>query len=89
MLIYRAYGYICHQLPQRSWFLFGPKLTYTLVITGVWPAQSADELRLFVGTPAMGWKGRLERPHAQLLHNDGRVGKPRLVAAEGSVCATA
>lgn len=56
-LLYAAYGVTCHQLPQRSWFLFGPKLTYTLdEIRAVWPAGSAAELRQFVGTPAMGWK---------------------------------
>jgi uncharacterized membrane protein len=56
-LLYRFYGLFCHQLPQRSWFLFGPQLTYTL--TEVQQATSASspwELRAFVGTPAMGWK---------------------------------
>ena len=56
-LLYAAYGVTCHQLPQRSWFLFGSRLTYTLdEIRAVWPADSAKELRQFVGTPAMGWK---------------------------------
>jgi uncharacterized membrane protein len=55
--LYTVYGVTCHQLPQRSWFLFGPKLTYTLdEIRAVWPAGSAAELRQFVGTPAVGWK---------------------------------
>lgn len=55
--LYTAFGYTCHQLPQRSWFLFGPKLTYKLdEIRVVWPAGSAAELRRFVGTPQMGWK---------------------------------
>ena len=56
-LLYWFYGFTCHQLPQRSWFLFGPKLTYTLAeIQAVWPAHSTMQLREFIGTPDMGWK---------------------------------
>ena len=29
-LIYTAFRPLCHQLPERSFFLFGPQLTYTL-----------------------------------------------------------
>lgn len=55
--LYAFYGLTCHQLPQRSWFLFGPKLTYTLnEIRAAMPAAGATELREFVGTPALGWK---------------------------------
>ena len=28
--IYTVYRPLCHQLPQRSWFLFGPRLSYRL-----------------------------------------------------------
>ena len=56
-LLYRFYGLFCHQMPQRSWFFFGSKLTYTLAeIQQVSPALSPWELRAFVGTPSMGWK---------------------------------
>lgn len=56
-LLYRFYSLFCHQLPQRSWFLFGPKLTYTLAeIQQAASASSPWELRAFVGTPEMGWK---------------------------------
>lgn len=56
-VLYWFFGFTCHQLPQRSWFLFGPKLTYTQAeIQAVWPADNALVLRQFVGTPAMGWK---------------------------------
>jgi hypothetical protein len=56
-LLYWLYGFTCHQLPQRSWFLFGPRLTYTLPeIQAVWPAPSTVQLRTFIGTPEMGWK---------------------------------
>lgn len=55
--IYRLYGFFCHQLPQRSWFLFGPKLTYTLAeIAQVYPTTDTWSLRAFDGTPQMGWK---------------------------------
>lgn len=56
--IYWVYSFLCHQLPQRSYFLFGPKISYTITeIRSVWP-NSTDMaiLRQFVGTPQMGWK---------------------------------
>ena len=55
--IYWLYTPFCHQLPQRSWFLFGEKLTYTLAeINQVFPSADAWTLRRFYGTPEMGWK---------------------------------
>ena len=56
-LIYKLYGLFCHQLPQRSWFLFGDKFTYTLDEIGqVYPYTDALRLRSFYGTSEMGWK---------------------------------
>ena len=56
-LIYTLYSPFCHQLPQRSWFLFGEKLTYTLdEIAQVYPHLEAWQLRRFTGAPGMGWK---------------------------------
>ncbi|MEZ4860659.1 MAG: DUF2085 domain-containing protein [Caldilineaceae bacterium] len=56
-ILYIAYSPFCHQLPQRSWFLFGEKLTYTLTeIQQVYPYADAWHLRHFIGTPTMGWK---------------------------------
>ena len=53
-LFYRPF---CHQLPQRSWFLFGPKLTYTLAeISEAAGTADASQLRSFYGAPALGWK---------------------------------
>jgi uncharacterized membrane protein len=56
--VYAIYSLFCHQLPQRSWFLFGPEFTYSLEeITRVWDAPiTAFGLRGFVGLPGMGWK---------------------------------
>jgi uncharacterized membrane protein len=56
--IYFAYSFVCHQLPERSYFLFGEKLTYGLSeIRTVWPeAANPMILRQFTGTPHMGWK---------------------------------
>lgn len=55
--IYWLYAPFCHQLPQRSWFLFGTKLTYTLQeINQVYPYSDAWRLRYFIGMPDMGWK---------------------------------
>lgn len=56
--IYLVYSFLCHQLPERSLFLFGPKLTYSLAeIQSAWQ-NTIDPLvlRQFVGNPAMGWK---------------------------------
>lgn len=56
--IYFFYSTQCHQLPQRSFFLFGAKPTYSLTeIQTAW--QDTDNpylLRQFVGNTAMGWK---------------------------------
>ena len=55
--VYRIYSPFCHQLPQRSWFLFGEKLTYTLDEIGqVYAYTDTWQLRNFVGTPELGWK---------------------------------
>jgi uncharacterized membrane protein len=56
-MIYQFYAPFCHQLPQRSWFLFGNKLTYSLSeIHQVVPESPLWQLRFFYGTPEMGWK---------------------------------
>jgi len=57
-IIYLIYSFLCHQLPQRSFFLFGPKVMYSLPeIQAVWGATNDPlVLRQFIGTPAMGWK---------------------------------
>jgi uncharacterized membrane protein len=57
-IIYQIYATQCHQLPQRSYFLFGPKLMYALAdIQAAWqPTNDAAILRQFIGNPDMGWK---------------------------------
>lgn len=57
-IVYAIYSLFCHQLPDRSWFFFGPQISYSMEeIAAVWPqSQSLWELRRFVGTPDMGWK---------------------------------
>lgn len=57
--IYFVYSFLCHQLPQRSYFLFGPQATYSLAeIQAVWPVPASNwlALRQFIGTPEMGYK---------------------------------
>jgi uncharacterized membrane protein len=34
-LIYRSYGFVCHQLAYRSWFLFGEQSVYPRELAGV------------------------------------------------------
>jgi uncharacterized membrane protein len=56
--IYLLYTALCHQLPQRSFFLFGSQPMYSLQeVQTAW--QNTNDpmiLRQFVGDPAMGWK---------------------------------
>ena len=56
--IYFIYSFLCHQLPERSFFLFGPKSMYSLsAIQAAWQKTiNPLILRQFIGDPAMGWK---------------------------------
>jgi len=56
--IYFIYSFFCHQLPERSYFLFGPHVNYSLVeIQAAWmDTINPLLLRKFTGTAAMGWK---------------------------------
>lgn len=55
--IYWFYQFFCHQLPERSYFLFGPQPMYSLQqITAVFPATDPNVLRQFVGNVDFGWK---------------------------------
>lgn len=57
--LYFIYSFLCHQLPERSYFLFGPKFTYSMpeIQSGL-QNKTLDPmmLRMFVGNPEMGWK---------------------------------
>jgi len=57
-VIYLIYSFLCHQLPQRSYFLFGSKVTYSLPeIQAAWQnTLNPLVLRQFIGNPEMGWK---------------------------------
>ena len=56
--VYFIYSFFCHQLPERSFFLFGEKTMYSLREIGTaW--QNTDNpfvLRQFIGNSTMGWK---------------------------------
>jgi len=57
-VIYLIYSFFCHQLPERSYFLFGPQVNYSLAdIQAVWiDTVNPMLLRKFTGSAAMGWK---------------------------------
>ncbi len=57
-LIYLIYSFQCHQLPQRSFFLFGPQPMLSLEqIQQVWQnTNDPSVLRQFIGTPELGYK---------------------------------
>lgn len=56
--VYFIYSFFCHQLPERSLFLFGEKSMYSLAeIQGVWQNTTNPMfLRQFTGNAVMGWK---------------------------------
>ena len=56
--LYFLYSFLCHQLPERSYFLFGSKFTYSLPeIQSAWQnTLNPMILRQFIGEPQMGWK---------------------------------
>jgi len=58
--IYFVYSFLCHQLPQRSYFLFGSQFSYPLGTilnaSGVSDPNNILALRQFIGNPEMGWK---------------------------------
>ncbi len=57
-VIYFIYSFFCHQLPERSFFLFGTSSMYSLSqIQQVWQNTTNPlVLRQFIGNPIMGWK---------------------------------
>jgi uncharacterized membrane protein len=56
--IYFIYSFFCHQLPERSFFLFGEKTMYSLTEIQVAWQNTANPilLRQFIGNETMGWK---------------------------------
>lgn len=56
--IYFVYSFFCHQLPERSLFLFGQKSMYSLSeIQAAWrDTANPAILRQFTGNASMGWK---------------------------------
>jgi uncharacterized membrane protein len=56
--IFLIYTLLCHQLPQRSFFLFGQQTMYPLSeIQAVWQDTTNPlVLRQFIGNHQMGWK---------------------------------
>jgi uncharacterized membrane protein len=60
--VYFIYNFFCHQLPERSWFLFGSEFSYSQAkIAAAWGRtlpEISNELvrRQFIGTAELGWK---------------------------------
>ncbi len=56
--VYFVYSFFCHQLPERSFFLFGQKAMYSLSeIQAAWQDTiNPLILRKFIGNADMGWK---------------------------------
>jgi len=56
--IYLIYSFQCHQLPERSYFLFGKQFMYSLSeIQAAWQTTNDPMiLRQFIGNTEMGWK---------------------------------
>ncbi len=58
IIIQKIYSTQCHQLPDRSFFLFGSQLTYPIQqIQAAWQnTLDPAVLRQFIGNAQMGWK---------------------------------
>lgn len=56
--LYLVYGLFCHQLPQRSFFLFGERSMLSLAeVQAAWQNTTNPLLlRQFIGSPELGWK---------------------------------
>lgn len=55
--LYFLYALFGHQLPQRSFFLFGPRLMYSLPeITALTHSLEPLALKQFTGSAELGWK---------------------------------
>jgi len=56
--IYLTYSLFCHQLPERSFFLFGPQTMYSLSDLQIAGQHTLNPmtLRRFIGNDAIGWK---------------------------------
>src|SRR3990170_6749010 len=56
--IYAVYSTQCHQMAQRSFFLFGPKAMYSAAELGTLAGVTNDPLalRAFIGSAELGWK---------------------------------
>ena len=59
-IIYTVYKPLCHQLPQRSFFLFGPQLAYSFEtlqkLLGPEKLAANSLANSFIGNPALGYK---------------------------------
>ena len=57
-LIYTVYSPLCHQLPQRSWFLFGRQMSYRLPeLMALVPTEVTDAFsNTFIGNEELGYK---------------------------------
>ena len=53
-LIHWAYGYMCHQWPDRSYFLFAQEAVYSLEFLDTWFGQPVTST--FRGSPELGYK---------------------------------
>jgi uncharacterized membrane protein len=56
--VYFFYSFQCHQMPQRSFFLFGDKPMYSLAEIQAAGGNITNPflMRQFIGNPEMGWK---------------------------------
>jgi uncharacterized membrane protein len=58
-LIYGAYSFLCHQLPDHSYFLYGPSPVpqdAALLAAGAPPADNLLRFRTFIGNSGIGYK---------------------------------
>jgi len=74
--IYFVYSFLCHQLANRSFFLFGPQAMYSYTELGT---DTWLDLRTFIGTPELGYKVASPALRA------GASGSDRMVSLYGGI----
>jgi uncharacterized membrane protein len=65
-LLYAAGSVICHQLPERSFFLDGRQLPVCARCTGLYLSGAAGFLGWFIWKTARGWRRFVVTPRAAL-----------------------
>ena len=78
--IFAAYSYTCHQLPQRSWVIFGNQMAYCQRDAAIYPAMFLSGMIFALArergggrTPRLGWRGYLPLIAPMVIDGTGQL----------------